>query len=353
MATKLTARQKQALAESKLKYGDEQNALLQLSADTRADFKTQSKQAYNAGQMLKAAADEAKPQLAQIYKQGADDGAKAQSFIASQLAGLGKGADSYRMAADVGTAGTNARAAQARTSGLAEIANRSVDAAQGSVTERRGLRAGYREDQSKIAQQLRSTAGEAGSYAATRLGQLVDTDTKNALTKRGQDITKRGQDISSKDRAAARRLSAKTKAAKDKADAKGKMWGTPVQQKGVADTIGKARSYVKSMKAAGRSRAEIAELLLKGRAAGTLKDPKTGQDIPITALPAIPETELSTALDVEFHGGVSTNNVRRLHDRGVQVGKLGYKTERELDQKRRRSQNWKAGSDGRARGGGH
>lgn len=101
-----------------------------------------------------------------------------------------------------------------------------------------------------------------------------------------------------------------------------------VQQHGsFKDAVGGARAALPRLRAEGRSRAEIAQVLLNGRPQATLRVDEKGNklDAPVT-IPGVskrPELVASIALDLELDGHVSRRNVRELHKRGLSLKKLG------------------------------
>jgi hypothetical protein len=100
------------------------------------------------------------------------------------------------------------------------VAARGKDAAAGEAAQVGQLSARYSSDASKIRGRLSDIAGEKGTYAAARSGEISADAAKTANANKqaalGRGVTKRGQDLTHGDRAAALKSKGKTSPEKSK-----------------------------------------------------------------------------------------------------------------------------------------
>ncbi len=331
MAKKPNARQQRALTEAELKFGPEQSALASLLADTAGQSGAAIKQAQSGAQIVSRAAQKARPELKRIYDSSSSQQSAVRAMLDKDLAAAGPAASSFNLAAQIGAGGARSRTAEASAAAQAEATSRVPQALESGRQEVRNLRSQYASDRSKIAEKLGENAKQRGLFAQTRLADITDETAERKIKKRGQTLSSRDRRASLQETsrhnqtqeqltAERNRISAQKKAT----DANGKKWATNEGQAKAKDSIGEAQKHAEQLKAAGRSRSEIAGLLVKGRAATPVVDPKTGAKGTAPALPKIPETYVSAALDLTFGGGVHPATIKKLHDRGIKFKPLGY-----------------------------
>ena len=319
--------QRQAADEARLKFSPQAQALVQVLSDIQGQAKESGRQAYTGGRMVAAAAKQSIPEMKRIFGQAGNRANQVNSVLANDLAKLGPEADSYKLAAKIGTGGATARLAEAGSRATSELVSRKSDALLGSVHERRNIRAGLKNDTQKIYSQLQQNAAQLGDYASVRAGQLANDRADRSVKKSAirTASTDRARDRNSRERIAAEnRASAEQRAAaKVKAPGSTKKWAAPASQASAKDRIAEALSHAKEMQTAGRDRQEIAKILLQGRSPTTLKDAK-GNPVPVKGRPKLPELYITAALDMTFGGGLHPATIKKLHDRGIKVKPLGY-----------------------------
>jgi len=330
----------QALDEAELKFGPQASALSQLLGSLKAERNSELKSSRSASRMASESARRALPQVEKIYTDAAGQTTGVESMLAKDLQNA---SDAYKLAFKVGTSGTNARRVQAGALAQQEAASRQADAITGGVQEQRAIRSKYRDDSAKVGQELRGLAGQSGLYASTRVGQLLDDARERNVKIRGQNLTAREKardrraDARNADRkyeldvAKARGVDPVTGA---KLPGKGKSggggaskvkWVPPATQASAQDQIAQAISHAREMRKAGRSRSEIATILVQGRGATSVEDDK-GNKIPVKARPKLPQLYVTAGLDMAFGGGLHPVTIRKLQDRKFKVKPLGLPT---------------------------
>ena len=320
----------QALAEADLRFGRERSALATMIGELEGQAKEGVRQASQGATMIRDSAKQAVPQLQRSYGLAGAQQSEVQKLLDADLKAAGPAAGSFKLAANIGAGGARSRLAESMGNASRELISRQADAVQGGVQEGRAVQDRYRSDVAKVLGQLGANEKEAGLFAQTRYGQL-----RGEAADRG--IKRTELRVNARDKAAdnaredarlnetvRHNTASENKAGKDKA---GKKWAAPASQAAAKDKISEALSHAKEMKAAGRTRSEIAQALLQGRSPQTIKDDK-GNPVPVKGRPKIPELYLTAALDMTFGGGLHPNTIKKLHDRKIKVKPLGYPTYR-------------------------
>lgn len=294
---------RQAIAESLLKYGPQNDALTQILSGLRSDYKGDIRQARAVGRVLSRSAKRAVPELEKAYRPALKASGAADEFIESEIAARPEN-DPFRVAAAVDIGGTRKALSHSLANAQKAMVARGTSARVGTTQRVAALQGQYRSDVAKVIDQLTSNRAQQGLYASTRFGDLRGEAKSRALTRRGQDITRRGQTLAHKDRVADDK----------RADAEGtepKPWATPTQHGAAQDAITAALADAKKLKdAAGLSREQAKTVLLSGDSASGIAKAK--------ALYA------SIALDLAYGSGISARNQKELKKRRLRPKRLGF-----------------------------
>ena len=211
----------------------------------------------------------------------------------------------------------------------AELTARELDADAGAVAAVRQARAVRASELGKLSGRLRDVAGQRGVFAQGRMGELFEDERDRRVTRRGQDLTLRGsrERTAAQDRRAAADRQSREKIAELDGDGKGKRKRATSEQIISAQThIDLARRQAARAKGDGESRSGAAKLLIEGQK--QLKDPATGQAIPDTAYKPVKQLWASVALDLEYGGGISAKNRKRLRALGYSLADFGIRPPR-------------------------
>ncbi len=312
---------RQARLEAELKYGSQSSALQSVLGGLQGDLKQSVAQARAGSGMRAAAARNALPGLRKSYGQAMSGNDAASRLVQAEVAKLPEGSP-LRAAVQVGQAGAKSRLAEALGRGTDELVGRRVDARVGGAQEVRSLQGQYRADRAKTLEQLLGTAKEAGTYAASRYGQIRSDQADRGVKIRSQRETERANRAD--EAAADRRNDIAQQRADDANKPKPVKWATPQQQGAAQDNIASAQRVAADLKAKGYSRSEAAAIMLRGRAAETIKDPKTGVELKRPAVPKMGQLWASAGLDLAFDDHISARNQKELKRRRIRPGKLGF-----------------------------
>lgn len=312
---------RQALDEAFLRYGGEADQLTSLLQSIKGDTKSQVRQAKRGAKMLESSARQAAPEVAKHYDTAAAAASLHDAMVKGDLSKLGPAAAGFQ-AAQAFESGGNSRLSESRADALNELVGRATGAKAQGVAEARAIRQGGKADEQKVLDQLLSNQEQAGTYASSRYGELRGVAVTNRREQKKADETARhnraSEDISrGVDPVTGKPL---------KKPGKGKTkWASPDEQNKAQDSIAAAIKQAKKMKAAGRSRSEIGDLLVTGRESQTIKD-DNGNSVKIPKIPSYSEIYASAALDLVYGKRITRNNVQKLHKRGIKVNALGYPT---------------------------
>lgn len=332
MATKTNKYQSQIDSETELRYGPQLSALATLLSNAQSERNQALSVNTSTANALSNAARLAQPEV-----KGANADYLAQLMAAKGTLGQDTAAwagsgDPFKEASARDMANAQVRAAETTKASSDELTQRGLDARSGAVAGARAINDRYAGQSDQIGQQAQELTGQSGTYAASRLAELLGVDAKTAHEtaqaradrQSSQDIAgaqiQSREDISSADRASREKIAA------EKADPKKVKWQTPQAAGKVSDTIAAAQAAAEKMKAAGRSRSEIAKLLVGGRPTQSVQDPNTGAITSVPGVSKVPELYASVALDVLFDKHVSARNVALLHKRRLKISDLGLPT---------------------------
>lgn len=351
----------QAQAQAFLQYNPERRGLLELLQQAKANMTGDIKAARSTRRGLEASIQQALPGVEQSYgdagmrmqnafgQYGGNGGpTPAQGSIAEQLAKVGPAGSAIVAAALGEQSSALGRVSEGMARDQADLRSQGLRAVAGEAAAVRQARQGYRTDSGKVLDQLQALDQEQGVYTADALMKLVDAA-------RGRGVTKRGQTLSHKDRVADRKsretiATENRKSQERRAAAKGKInggegWLSDDKQETFAQKVEQAKHEAKLLIDSGASRHEAADLLLSGAPSSSTKtvpvyDPATGKKVlnadgtPKTksvpgddGIPQFGELVASVALDAAYDGGISHNNVKRLHGRGYRIDRLNIPTQ--------------------------
>ncbi len=335
---KLDPYAQRALTEAELRFGPERSALIGILDSLVADAGRDVRQARTGARMVSQSAKQSVPEMRRIYEQAAGQQNAVNSMLAEHLAKPGPEANSFKLAAQIGTGGATARRAEEGARATSDLVSRQTDAIQGGVQETRGIRDRYRADAQKVRQQILSNRRQAGLYVQGRYPDLLDeradrrikrsevrAKTRDTAADNAREDAKFKADIDIKrgvDPITGRPLP-KSSGKGGGSKGAGKKWAAPQTQAGAKTKIAEALSHAQDLKVAGRSRSEIAKILLQGRESQTIKDDK-GNSVKVPGRPKIPELYLTAALDMTFGGGLHPATIRKLHEQRIRVKPLGY-----------------------------
>jgi hypothetical protein len=341
----------QIAAESTLRFNPELSALQQALADVGAERAGDISAAHSAAAGAIQTAKQAAPQVSQVSSD-------ALGMVDRAIAGtVGASDDQQR---------TRTRLAERLSLAKLGLVDRQTRAAEGEQYAVNAATARASANRSKIAARLQALGVEQGAYASGRAGELagddadrqLQADIANAnnttsLLTAGVDETGAIRPGGPKDPEA--NGDAQRQREKDAA-ARAKTLASPDDHQVAAQTIQQAAAVAKQLLKGGLSRHEAAQVLLTGRPGSSgqpvyaddgqghqdrvLNPDGTQQETGGTPeIPAVKPLWASIALDLAYDGGVSANNVRRLHNpqKRYSVNELGLPTQHQRSSTDRRA----------------
>ncbi len=332
-------------SEATLRFNPERSTLRSSLEDAARQLSADIAAARSSSQATKATAERAAPKLRDVYGQAQGTAAQTQQDMATNFGAI-PGGSVVSGAASRDTAGTQRRLAEAMAGALAETTARATEAEAGRMFAETAARGRFGENVGKIESRLGDLSQEEGAFVSGRLAELGEESAARKFTAR-ENARNRAQSERSSKRSAGLdpdtgapipggKLDPKAAAKKAK---KGE-WRAPSAQTTFKDQVAKAVQQLKPYKS--KPRSKTAALFLQGAPASSRVDDKKlaqlqkqnpGASITdlrrqatqkAPALPAIPKTVLTTALDVVYNGKISRATVRELHGAGIRVTKLPY-----------------------------
>lgn len=303
---------RQAEEEAALRANPERLQLEQILGDLRGSAMSAERSARSGGRMMAASIKEATPGLDRIYGEAQTRTQGALANVGSDLGRLGPAASGLKGA--VALEGLE-RGRLAGSLGQAnrDFAARAPEAVAAGIQEARNVRSKYLQDKEKVLGRLQANAAEAGSFAATRYGQLRQ-DAADRSVSRGNSVRSTSQSERNSIRSSGvdPDTGKAIKGGRLDKKAKGKTL-TPAQRNDAIDRITSARGTFRSY--GGKVKADV---LRSGLRVGELRDannnalklPKVKSDIEITA-----------GMELAEHGHLTAKTYRELVRRKYRVPK--------------------------------
>lgn len=325
-------------SETDLRYGPQLSALATLLSNAQSDRNQALSVNASTAQAMSNAARLAEPEVSK-----ANDAYLGQLLAAKQSLGnpdtaaYAASGDPYKQALARDLAGAQTRAAETTRDASHELTQRGLDARAGAVSGARAINDRYVGQADQIGQQAQELTGQSGTFAASRLAELLGDDAKSAHDTAQSRADRQATSTNAENQNATTLAAAGVNpdgtiipggkadpAVKDKN--KPIKWQSPAQAGEAKDKIAAARVTAAKLKAAGRSRSEIASLLVGGRPSQSVEDPNTGAITTVPGISKVPQLYASVALDLVWNKHVSRRNVAELHKRRYKVSDLGLPT---------------------------
>lgn len=328
----------QAALESLVRFGPQLDALESLTQTAKDSFSATVGAANVSAASTQAAIKEARPGLRKTYDQaGLAQAALNDTLLSGDLAGLeGPGTDLLKAAGATEAHRAASQMNAAKVQALQELTNRGIQAQAGRSQAVLAANARLHDDLLGVERTRQSIAGQAGAFTAATLGDLLETRADRRFTAGQKELDRENQ--AALNRADNRTSRANTRdridaaaakdAAKDAEDAKGLLpngvkKATPQQHGAARDGVELALTQAKRLKASGRDRGEIAQLLTEGRSSQTVEN-DAGEKVKVPGVSKVPQLLAQAALDIMYYGFVSKKTRRLLNARGLTVGGLRY-----------------------------
>lgn len=335
--------QSQISSETDLKYGPQLEGLALLLSQAQSDRNQGLAVNASTARGLSDAARLARPDVQKANDSYLAQLLQAKGTVGQDTAGLSAAADPFRASSARDFANAQIRAAETTKASGDELTQRGIDAQAGAAAGARAIGDRYAQQAEQIGQQQQSVTGQAGSFAASRLAELLGDAQKQAHETAQKSADRKTSTANTDSRNATSLTVAgvnpdgtiipggpKDPAVKDKG--KPKKWATPQQTGSFKDKIEQQRAWIRAHKGMYKSRADMARDLSTGvpGTSQTDMDPKSptyGQTLPDPGVPkASSQLALSVALDLEYDQHVSGRNVGELHKRRYRVKDLGLPT---------------------------
>jgi hypothetical protein len=312
-----------ATAEADLKYGPEVQAVKGLIDQAREQYEGDVTAARGNAQAVQSYARQAKPGVADIYKDASGSANAAAADVARAFGGLGAAADIFRAATAREQGGQRSRIAEAKAAATQSLVDRGTEAKAGEAFAVNNARSGFNKSANSLSQRLADITGESQAAIVARLGALR---TERAERAKDKTVTRIGAESraaegaanraarageNAADRASREKIAAANRAAAAKRAREGKGPGgvkraTTTRIENLSADFSDALGVAAANKEQPRSR--VAKTMITGQT-------------PTKTTPAVPKFDqlvASMALDMAYDGHVSRANANRLH-------KLGYK----------------------------
>lgn len=316
---------RQARDEAFLRFNPERSALRSALADAADQLQSEVSTARGTAAGVRQAAREADPQLRSTYSTAQQAVGQGQQDLLQATGG-----SPYAPAAARDAIGTQRRLAESMANALAETTQRGTDAQAGASFAINQAESRYGRNVDKVQTRLGDLSQEEGRYVSGRLGDLLGEQAKRVFQARqnraSRAVTKRGQDLSHQDRVAAQQQRA--------ADARKNARANPTLPGGtkpaplaartkfrndVAKAVATIRPFVGKL-----DRHKAAALFLTGASAPKEGTPGQPGYKAAVKIPAIPQSVLTTALDIAYDKKISHTTARSLHTAGIIIKELPY-----------------------------
>ncbi|WCB94489.1 hypothetical protein DSM104299_03226 [Baekduia alba] len=329
--------QSQIDSETELRYGPQLDALASLLSNAQGDRNQALSVNASTAQALSNAARIAQPEVKQANQDYLSQLLAAKGTLGQDTAAWAGSGDPFKEASARDMANAQVRAAETTKASSDELTQRGLDARAGAVAGARAIGDRYAGQAGQISDQAQSLTGQSGAFASSRLAELLGDDAKTA-----HDTAQARADRRTSSTNAANQNATTLAAAgvnpdgtiipggksdpkvKDKTKVK---WQTPQAAGKASDSIAAAQAAAAKLKAAGRSRSEIAKLLVGGRPTQSVQDPNTGAISTVPGVAKVPQLYASVALDLVWDQHVSARNVALLHKRRYKISDLGLPTQ--------------------------
>jgi hypothetical protein len=349
----------QISSETALKYGPQMDALALLLSQAGADRNQGLAVQASTARGLTNAARIAQPEVSKANADYLAQLLQAKATVGQDTAGLSAAADPFKASSARDFANAQIRAAETTKASRGELTQRGLDAQAGAMYGSRQVLDQYAGQEDQILKQQQALQGQAGTYASSRLAELLGADAKTAH----ETAQKRADRQASSSNAANQNATTLAAAGVNpdgsiipggKADPAmkpkkkgtvrlpgGAKLATPTAHGAAQDKIDQALTEIQPY--VGKAdRAKVAQLFLNGapettdwakydelkKANPTWDQSRLKAESTIPAIPKVDKTWLSVALDQAYDGAVSRRNVAVLHRRGYSVKQLGLSVKR-------------------------
>ena len=297
-----------ALLESQLKLGPQGTVLRQLLSELAGSY-TRTRRVNASNEVgIKAATQEARPDVSRAFD-------TALSSVSAQRAALGRSDDPQASA-------YQRRVGEQRANALNDLTQREVRATEGRVYANQTARDEYLGGKAKIQGQLLDLAGQHGALTASTLAELRDEQRKARQENRRIGISEAAQRETARHNRV-QETTAQARARQQRQGAGKIKWATPQQHSAARSQIEQARALIDAqVKRGTTSRAAIIRLLTTGRPKRTVE--VDGKKVDVPAIPKLPADFVRAASNLYFDSSLSRQDLKRLHNAGLQLRRLGY-----------------------------
>lgn len=311
----------QAALEALVRFGPELSGLKALQRQAVSNFGLGVNQAHGTANAIVGAIDTARPDVEKVYDSaGLKQAGIAGTLMGHDIAGLGHVADSIKAGASLEAAGAADRLNTEKTRTLTGLDTQKVRARQGEQFAIGNAKDQFIKSVTEILERKQDLSREKGAFTAATIGDLVEAAADRKLKQT---------------EGAANRENARTVAG---VDAEGHvieggpkdpaLKGTPkkvntdLQHGSLDDAVGNVKALIPGIKAH-RDRKAILDLLVNGRPA--TKVTVDGKEVSLQAIKAHSPLVAQAALELYFDKKISRKTLKKLHDRGYSIKKLGWK----------------------------
>lgn len=311
----------QVQAESTLRFDPERTEILQTRDDVFHRLRGDLAAAHAARRGVVASAKQAGPEIGKILRTALGQVATTPSpTVAQSELGAAAGRDAQ---------GTQRRLRETMARAATEFKQRQVDAVAGEHLAVANARSAAAGDLDRLGSRLGSLARQEGAFAQGRIGELTESARARGVTKRGQTLTHQdrvaGQQLSHGDRVADRQSRERIAAQKKKDAAKKKKALSPERLERAQSEIALGQAQANRLKGGGRSRSEALQLLVTGRPASSVDDPKTGTKLKVPGVKAVRDVFARVAVEQAYNGRISSKTANRLRRLGYSPSALGLR----------------------------
>lgn len=321
----------QAALEALVRFGPELSGLKSLQRQAVSNLDLGVRQAHGTANAITGAINAATPQVGKIYDDaGLKQAGIAGTLIGHDLAGLGSVADSIKAGASLEAAGAADKLNLAKTNALTDLSTQKVRARQGEQFAIKGAKDQFIKDVTEILQRKVDLGREKGAFTAATIGDLAQA----AAEREAKALEGRAGRRTQREIAQANRDNALLTAGVDaqghvipggKADpkvtgkGKGQKVNTDLQHGELDDSVSTAQTIINTRLKGLGSRKELMDILVKGMPARKVGDTQ------VAAIPAQKPLVAQAALELAFDKKISRKTLKKLHERGYSIKKLGWK----------------------------
>jgi hypothetical protein len=318
-----------------LKFAPQRSSLMAALQQAQETYGSTVRAGNSTAALTQQAAQQALPQIGQIYSKAGAAQQAGTTLLSKDLAGLGSSPslDQYKadQAGEVQQQLANLLGAKTRDEGM--LANAGTAAREGAQFNQTQARSVLQKTLQTLLSQGNAAAQEQGSFAATEAEKLAHEAETLQQRERSSERSASTSEANSK------RSSATSEADSIRAHPSGAGGVKPLSTAQInagATTVSSIRNYARSLAAKGLTRAQLVAELSTGspgqsigvNAAGkpVKEGEKALQHIKVPAVPAYkPEVLMSAALDEALMGHLSKNTEDRLTRAGYSIKQMGLK----------------------------